>query len=77
MARYQSLLVEILSHRNNKRGFMIRFICVLMTTASAIATFLAYKEWWIHGDLLGVAIGMTIMTMIGIYTTILGDHNEM
>jgi len=56
---------------------MIRFICVLMTTASAFATFLAYKEWWIHGDLLGVAIGMTIMTMIGIYTTILGDHNEM
>jgi presenilin-like A22 family membrane protease len=48
-----------------------------MTTASAIATFLSYREWWIHGDLLGVALGMTIMTMIGIYTTILGDHNDM
>jgi|TARA_R100001443_G_scaffold110434_2_gene122353 hypothetical protein len=48
-----------------------------MTTASAIASFLSYREWWISGDLLPVAFGMTIMTMIGIYITIQGDHNDM
>jgi|TARA_X000001388_G_C2140517_1_gene88511 hypothetical protein len=56
---------------------MIRFLCVIMTTASAIASFLSYREWWISGDLLPVAFGMTIMTMIGIYITIQGDHNDM
>jgi len=57
--------------------FMIRFICILLTTTSAVATFLAFREWWVHGEMFTIFLCMTIMTGIGMYTTYLGDHNDM
>jgi len=56
---------------------MIRFICILLTTTSAIATFLAFREWWVHGEMFTVFLCMTIMTGVGMYTAYLGDHNDM